>query len=146
MDKFTSYSKKQLTANAEALAELQKKLAEEGISVSTMLVPVAAQVLSDKLPAYAPVADYATILNVLNDAGVSVTNIISILAAHSNEAIYYRTTIIGQALAALLPNFRFVEEHGLMEGMAQFMPIYKVLDRIPFIRNMSNKIITLKKV
>ena len=91
MDKFTSYSKKQLTANAEALAELQKKLAEEGISVSTMLVPVATQVLSDKLPAYAPVADYAAILKVLSDAGVSVTDIMSILAAHSDEAIYYRT-------------------------------------------------------
>ena len=87
MDKFTSYSKKQLTANAE----LQKKLAEEGIFVSTMLVPVAAQVLSDKLPAYAPVADYAAILKVLSDAGVNVTDIMSILAAHSNEAIYYRT-------------------------------------------------------
>ena len=44
MDKFTSYSQKQLAANAEAPAELQKKMAEEGISVSTMLVPVAAQV------------------------------------------------------------------------------------------------------
>lgn len=84
MDKFTSYSKKQLIANAEALAELQKKLAEEGISVSTMLVPVAAQVLSDKLPAYAPVADYAAILKVLSDAGVNVTDIMSILAAHSD--------------------------------------------------------------
>lgn len=146
MDKFTSYSKKQLTANAEALAELQKKLAEEGISVSTMLVPVAAQVLSDKLPAYAPVADYAAILKVLSDAGVNVTDIMSILAAHRDEAICYRTTIIGQALAALLPNFRFVEEHSLTEGMAQFVPIYKVLDRIPAIRNISNKIITLKKV
>ena len=91
MDKFTSYSQKQLAANAEALAELQKKLAEEGISVSTMLVPVAAQVLSDKLPAYAPVADYAAILKVLSDAGVNVTDIMSILAAHSDEAIYYRT-------------------------------------------------------
>lgn len=39
---FTSYSQKQLAANAEALAELQKKLADKGISVSTMLVPVAA--------------------------------------------------------------------------------------------------------
>lgn len=146
MDKFTSYSKKQLTANAEALAELQKKLAEEGISVSTMLVPVAAQVLSDKLPAYAPVADYAAILKVLSDAGVNVTDIMSILAAHSDEAICYRTTIIGQALAALLPNFRFVEEHGLTEVMAQFMPIYKVLDKIPAIRNISNKIITLKRL
>lgn len=52
----------------------------------------------------------------------------------------------GKALAALLPNFRFVEEHGLTEGMAQFVPIYKVLDKIPLIRNISNKIITLKKM
>ena len=59
--------------------------------MSTMLVPVAAQVLSDKLPAYVPVADYAAILKVLSDAGVNVTDIMSILAAHSDEAIYYRT-------------------------------------------------------
>lgn len=52
----------------------------------------------------------------------------------------------GKALAALLPNFRFDEEHGLTEGMAQFVPIYKVLDKIPLIRNISNKIITLKDV
>ncbi len=52
----------------------------------------------------------------------------------------------GKALAALMPNFRFVEEHSLTQGMAQFVPIYKVLDRIPAIRNISNKIITLKKV
>ena len=44
MDKFTSYSKKQLAANAAALAELQKKLAAEDISMDTILVPVAAQV------------------------------------------------------------------------------------------------------
>jgi len=52
----------------------------------------------------------------------------------------------GKALAALMPNFRFVEEHSLTEGMTQFVPIYKVLDRIPAIRNISNKIITLKKL
>lgn len=91
MDKFTSYNQKQLAANAEALAELQKKLAEKGISVSTMLVPVAAQVLSDKLPACAPVADYAAILKVLSDAEVNVADIMSRLAVHSDEAIYYRT-------------------------------------------------------
>lgn len=51
----------------------------------------------------------------------------------------------GKALAALMPNFRFVEEHSLTEGMAQFVPIYKVLDRIPAIRNISNKIIYAKK-
>jgi len=91
MDKFTSYSKKQLAANAAALAELQKKLAAEGISMDTILVPVAAQVLTDKLPAYAPVADYAAILEVLTDAGVDTTDVFFTLAAHSSENIYYRT-------------------------------------------------------
>ena len=91
MDKFTSYSKKQLTANAAALADLQKKLAAEGIAMSTILVPMAAQVLTDKIPAYAPVADYAAILQVLTDAGVDTTDVRSVLAAHSSESIYYRT-------------------------------------------------------
>ena len=91
MDKFTSYSKKQLTANVAALANLQKKLAAEGISMSTVLVPVAAQVLTDKLPSYAPVADYAAILQVLTDAGIDTVDMLSALTAHSRENIYYRT-------------------------------------------------------
>ena len=91
MDKFTAYSKKQLTANVEALAELQSKLAAEGIAMNTLLVPVAAQVLADKLPAYAHAADYAAIFQVLTDAGVDTVNVWSTLAAHSGENIYYRT-------------------------------------------------------
>ena len=51
----------------------------------------------------------------------------------------------GPALAALLPDFRFMEEHCLTEGMAVFAPIYKLLDRLPAVRNISNKIIVLKK-
>ena len=91
MDKFTSYSKKQLAANAAALADLQEKLAAEGVSMNTILVPIAAQVLTDKLPAYAPVADYAAILQVLTDAGDDTTDVLSALAAHSSENIYYCT-------------------------------------------------------
>lgn len=91
MDKFTSYSKKRLTTNAAALADLQEKLAAEGISMSTILVPVAAQVLTDKLPAYAPMADYAAILQVLTDMGVDTVDVFSALSAHSGENIYYRT-------------------------------------------------------
>ena len=45
----------------------------------------------------------------------------------------------GKALAELLPDFRFVEEHSLTEGMAAFAPIYKLLDRLPAVRNISNK-------
>ena len=91
MDQFTSYSDKQLAANAAALADLQEKLAAEGISMKTILAPMAAQVLTDKLPAYAPVADYAAILQVLTDAGVDTTDVFSSLSAHSSENIYYRT-------------------------------------------------------
>lgn len=51
----------------------------------------------------------------------------------------------GPALAALLPGFRFVEERSLTEGMAAFMPIYKVLGKLPVVRNISNKIVVLNK-
>lgn len=91
MDKFTSYSKKQLAANAAALADLQEKLAAGGVSMNTILVPIAAQVLTDKLPAHAPVTDYTAILQVLADAGVDTTDVLSALAAHSSGNIYYRT-------------------------------------------------------
>ena len=51
----------------------------------------------------------------------------------------------GSALATLLPDFRFIEEHSLTEGMAAFAPIYKLLDKLPAVRNISNKIIVLEK-
>ena len=51
----------------------------------------------------------------------------------------------GKALAEILPDFRFVEEHSLTEGMAAFMPIYKLLGKISFVRNISNKIVVLEK-
>lgn len=51
----------------------------------------------------------------------------------------------GKALAALLPGFRLVEEHSLTEGMAKFVPVYKLLDKLPAVRGISNKIIVLDK-
>lgn len=51
----------------------------------------------------------------------------------------------GKALDRLLPDFRFIEEHSLTEGMAVFISGYKLLGKIPFIRNISNKIIVLEK-
>ena len=51
----------------------------------------------------------------------------------------------GASLAAVLSGFRFVEEHSLCEGMAVFAPIYKLLDKLPTLRNISNKIIVLEK-
>lgn len=52
----------------------------------------------------------------------------------------------GAAFAKLMPDFQFREEHSLTEGMAAFAPIYKLLDKLPFVRNISNKIIILEKL
>ena len=52
----------------------------------------------------------------------------------------------GKTLAELLPDFRFVEEHSLTEGMAEFVPVYRVLDKLPAVRNISNKIIVLERI
>ena len=51
----------------------------------------------------------------------------------------------GHTLAEKLPDFRFAAEHSLTEGMAEFSPIYRLLDRIPAVRGISNRIITLEK-
>ena len=51
----------------------------------------------------------------------------------------------GAALAALLPGFCFVEEHSLTEGMAVFAPIYRLLDKLPAVRNISNRIVVLQR-
>ena len=51
----------------------------------------------------------------------------------------------GKALALLSQELKFVEEHSLTEGMAEFVSIYRVLDKIPFVRNISNKIVVLEK-
>lgn len=50
----------------------------------------------------------------------------------------------GRALAALLPGFRLAGEPCLTEGMAAFVPVYRLLDKLPLIRNISNRIAILQ--
>ena len=51
----------------------------------------------------------------------------------------------GKELAKLIPNFRFIEEHSLAEGMAEFIPIFKLLKKIKPVSNISNKIVVMEK-
>lgn len=51
----------------------------------------------------------------------------------------------GKSLVKLLKGFQFAEEHSLCEGMAKFVPIYKLLNKLRMVRNISNKIIVLKR-
>ncbi len=51
----------------------------------------------------------------------------------------------GKALQALVPVFTYKGEVSLIEGMKRMMPIYRVLGKIPMVRQFSNKIIVLEK-
>lgn len=51
----------------------------------------------------------------------------------------------GASLEALVSGFSFIEEHSLAEGMADMLPVYRLLGKIGFIRNLSDKIIVLKE-
>ena len=51
----------------------------------------------------------------------------------------------GKTFAALLPGFRYTGEHCLTEGMAVFVPIYRLLHKIPAIRDLSNRIVVLER-
>ena len=49
----------------------------------------------------------------------------------------------GKELEKFLPTFSFLTEVSLVEGMKKLMPIYHVLSKIPFVYNISNKIVVL---
>lgn len=51
----------------------------------------------------------------------------------------------GKVLAEKLSGFQHVADYSLAEGMAEFVPIYRLLRHIPFVANISNKIIMLRK-
>ncbi len=91
LDKFQTYSDAQVQSNVRALTALQKALAKEQISMRTMLVPVSAQVLTDKLPAFANVVSYREICQKLSGGGVETIDILEAMKNHSAESIYYRT-------------------------------------------------------
>lgn len=91
IDAFTGYNQKQFSANINALAKLSGSLKVAGIPMQVMLVPTAAQILSDKLPAYAPNLDQKALLDFAKVQGLDAVNVFDILSEHKDEYIYYKT-------------------------------------------------------
>lgn len=52
----------------------------------------------------------------------------------------------GKELQKLLPQFENQRDVSLVEGMEQMMPVYRVIGKIPFVRNLSNKILVMRRV
>ena len=51
----------------------------------------------------------------------------------------------GKILESFVPGYKFVSDESLTIGMKELFPIYKVISKIGFIRNISNKITIMKK-
>ena len=51
----------------------------------------------------------------------------------------------GKELQKLLPGFENQRDVSLVEGMEQMMPVYRVIGKVPFVCNLSNKILVMKK-
>ena len=51
----------------------------------------------------------------------------------------------GKAFQSVAPSFQSEKDISLVEGMKEFVPVYKVLGKIPTVRNFSNKILVLNK-
>ncbi len=91
IDKFSTYDKEQFSKNVAALKTLSKKMKKAGIPMQVMLVPTAAQTLSDKLPAHAPNLEQKELLNYARRQGLNMVDVFGVLSAHQNEYIYYKT-------------------------------------------------------
>lgn len=64
---------------------------------------------------------------------------------HGSHARFSWGVPNGKKLAEIIPKYRYIEQHSLVEGMAEFIPVYKVIGKIPFVSNISNKIVVMEK-
>lgn len=51
----------------------------------------------------------------------------------------------GRELACIAPEYRWVRDVSLVEGMKIIMPIYRLFGWIPMVKNISNKLVVLRK-
>lgn len=86
-----SFSQKQTVTNISALKKLSDAMKKEGIPMHVMLVPTASEILSDKLPAYAPTMDQTSVIEYAKKQGLSIVDVTNTLKEHSSEYIFYKT-------------------------------------------------------
>lgn len=121
--------KENLRANMEAIQTFTK--AYPDLPVSMLLVPDAANVLNDKLPAFAPVEDQTQLINqVKKDLGDSVTwvDAVSVLDKHKSEKIYYKTDPHWTALGAFYTFQEAAKELDINEEFSSGFVAHPVTD------------------
>lgn len=112
-------------------------------------------VIVEGLTMYLAERDVKKILTVISDNFSDVTVYMEIMSPfivnhvkeksiEASKAKFTWGARSGAELERLAPAFRYVGDRSLVEGMEEIYPIYKLIGKIPFVRNMSNKISVLK--
>ncbi len=92
IEKFNGYDAEQYKKNIAALKAFSDNVKKEyGVGVRVVLVPTAVEILSDKLPSFAPHASQAAMLDYAKSAGLDIVDVTEALKKHSDEYIYYKT-------------------------------------------------------
>ena len=111
-------------------------------------------VIIEGLTMYLSESDVQTMLSIISRRFSRVTVYVEILnpkfvkkniekSISQSGAVFTWGAKNGAELAALCSAFRWEGDHSLVEGMEVIMPIYRLIGKIGFIRNLSNKICVL---
>ena len=100
------------TAEEDCIRAMNALAENTGLPIFLALIPSAAEIWSDRLPANADTADQAAIIERIYDAAaVQTVDMLSALREHAEEPIYYRTdhhwTTLGHITAMPLPPRRW---------------------------------------
>ncbi len=90
IQKYSSVIFDNFKANTAAVLTLQEQAKAQGVSFTVLPVPTAIEILSDKLPAFAPHADQSQLIAYMKEQGLHVVDVIDTLEKHSGEYIFYR--------------------------------------------------------
>jgi hypothetical protein len=89
--RFNEPDQERFLKNIAAVNNLQKNLQDKNIVVSTALVPGAVSIWQNRLPFGAPNGDQTALLKQAQEEMNSYVDIASVLQAHQEEALFYRT-------------------------------------------------------
>lgn len=113
-------------------------------------------VIVEGLTMYLSQADVKQILSIIDQTFSNVTVYMEIMSPlvvgkieeksiKASDAKFTWGAKSGKKLEELVPSLQYQNDRSLVETMEVIYPIYKALGKIPFIRNLSNKISVLKK-
>lgn len=92
IDCFSGYNAQLCMDNVAFLKQLSDTLQEQlDIPMRVMLVPTAVEILSDKLPAFAPHASQLEVTAYAKKQGLDMVDVSNILSLHKDDYIFYKT-------------------------------------------------------